>query len=227
MKLDLDRGRALSGALQRYASVRRRYRLAALVALPLSVCAATYTLLLAAQRDAQVELQVRVEAATRQRNEKLAYLANAHAFGDKLAALEGKLRQAHLALPDDPEVPQFLAQLGTMAHDVGLTIERFAPQPEVPRDFYAESSFGVQVRGSFHQIAMMLAQVGAMERIVTVRNLSLELRHDAAAKDGNGASKGVVDGAFEVTIYRLLRDDEVAAGKDAKDGKAGQEGTPG
>lgn len=222
MTVRTSRREALSILLGRYAAVRRRYRFAALVCLPVVVCGLFYTLLLSEQQAVQAELQVRVDEATRQRSEKLAYLANARAWTQKLAGLETQLREAHLALPDDPEVPQFLAQLGTMAHDVGLSIERFAPRPEAPREFYAESSFVVQVRGSYHQIAMLLAQINAMERIVTVGNLSLEQKLDDTNKaDAPYGARAAVNGAFEVKIYRLLRDDEmVKADKDGKQEEA-------
>lgn len=207
--------------LVRYATVRRRYRLAALVALPLLLCGVAYAVALSGQQEESAQLQASVDEGARQRDERLAYLGRGKAWSRRVQDLEGQLRLAHLALPDDPEVPQFLAQLGTMAHDVGLSIERFVPKPEVARDFYAELGFTVQVRGTFHQVAMLLAQVGAMERIVTLSNLSLTQRAAEPSKDRGtpeNGGKSEVDGSFEVTIYRLLRDDELAAAAGKKDG---------
>lgn len=207
--------------LVRYATIRRRYRLAALVALPLLLCGTAYAVALAGQQEERAQLQASVDEGARQRDERLAYLGRGKAWSQRVRDLEGQLRLAHLALPDDPEVPQFLAQLGTMAHDVGLSIERFVPKPEVVRDFYAELGFTVQVRGTFHQVAMLLAQVGAMERIVTVTNLSLTQKAAELSKDKDrteSVGKGEVDGSFEVTVYRLLRDDELATANGKKDG---------
>lgn len=199
--------------LGRYSQIRRRHRYPALAAVPLVLLVAAYVGVLAEQRNEQEGLQAAIAQAAQQRAEKQAYVAQAGAYGTRLHELEDKLRAAHVVLPNGAEMPQFLAQLGTIAHDVGLSIERFEPKPEVPRDFYAEIGLHLQVRGSFHQIVMFAAQVGAMERIVNMTNLSMVM----GKVEGTAP---MVDGSLDVKIFRLLTDEQVvqaaAAAKDKK-----------
>ena len=196
--------------LARYAQLRRRHRLPALAALPVVLALGAYVALFADQRAQREGLDAALNQAAAQRAEREAVVANAAGYGERLHALEQQLRAAHAVLPDEAEVPQFLAQLGTMAHDVGLQIERFEPKPEQTRDFYAELGFHVQVRGSFHQIVAFIAQIGNMERIVDVSNVNM-------AADKTEVQKAGVDGAFDLRIFRLMTDAQIEAAKAARE----------
>jgi type IV pilus assembly protein PilO len=108
-----------------------------------------------------------------QRAEKQAYVDNLVKYEARLNELQQDLNAARAQLPDDADVAQLLAQLGNRARQSGLAIDRFKPEGESLRDFVAEISFSMDVRGSYHEIATFIDSVGKLDRIINVTDISM------------------------------------------------------
>lgn len=206
---------SLNEIILRYSKVPRRTRLGAAAGIVSGLFVLYFFLIHADQQSVLNDALQALQTTEAQRAEKFAYAANISLYETRLKDLTTQLQSARAMLPDTPDVPQFLSQIGTIAKDVGLVIERFEPQAEMPLDFYAETRFGVQVRGSYHEVGLFLDRVSHMDRIVNVSNLTMDNPQVQNLRV-------VVTGSFLLRAFRSLSADEMAAAQEAakkKDGK--------
>jgi len=133
-------------------------------------------------------------------NEKENIAQNRATYEAKLTQLQQQLDEARAKLPDNADVPQLLAQLGSRARQTGLAIESFEPQDEVNKGFYAEIPFKVKATGSYHEVAMFVDAIGKLDRIINVMNLTMD-------KPKTESSKVIVSATFDVKTYRFTSED--------------------
>ena len=76
-------------------------------------------------------------------------------------------------VPTGNEVPALLEQVSTAARRVGLDISDVQPEPQLAGDQYDAYKYRLSVRGNYHQIGDLLANVGSLQRIVAPINLTL------------------------------------------------------
>jgi type IV pilus assembly protein PilO len=78
-----------------------------------------------------------------------------------------------LLVPTSNEVPALLDQVSTAARRVGLDIADVQPLPTLAGDQYEAYKYRLSVRGAYHQIALLLTNIGTLQRIVAPINLTL------------------------------------------------------
>jgi type IV pilus assembly protein PilO len=76
-------------------------------------------------------------------------------------------------VPTGNEVPALLEQVSTAARRVGLDIADVQPEPLLSGDQYDAYKYRLSMRGNYHQIATLLANIGSLQRIVAPINLTL------------------------------------------------------
>ena len=120
------------------------------------------------------------------------------AEADRLAQ---DLAVMRLLVPTGNEVPTLLDQVSTAARRVGLDIADVQPLPSLAGDQYEAYKYRLSVRGgSYHQIGVLLANIGSLQRIVAPINLQLT---DQAA-DPRAVKKlrsQNVEARFEIQTY--------------------------
>ena len=96
-------------------------------------------------------------------------------FKDELRKVELDLKDALKKLPRDKEIPNLLDQINSSVIDAGLTISSFQTAGQTLKEagFYYEVPVQIQVSGGYHNFAMFADVISKMERIVTLRNMSL------------------------------------------------------
>src|SRR5690242_18107011 len=103
-------------------------------------------------------------------------------------------------VPTGNEVPALLEQVSTAARRVGLDIADVQPLPLLQGDQYDAYKYRLSVRGDYHEIAVLLANIGSLQRIVAPINLTL-----APAQQSGGAKnttrKQPVEARFEIQTY--------------------------
>lgn len=189
--------------LAKYAKIPERIRYPVALGVLVALFVAHFFLIHAGQQEQLQALEATYQKQSAERTEKRSYADNLPKYEARHNELQQALTTARAMLPDNPDVPQFLAQLGNSARDVGLVIDRFEPKPEQFKDFYAEIGFGVQVHGSFHEVAMFIDQVGKIDRIVNVSDLSMTSPHTENQKI-------ILQGSFLVKTFRFLTAEQVA-----------------
>ena len=158
------------------------------------------------------ENQLKQEFSTKQ-----AKSVNLEALQQQLDEMQDMLRQLLRQLPSKTEMPELLIDISQTALSAGLQVDSFVPQPEVPKDFYAEKPIQLKMVGTYHQFGTFISGVASLPRVVilTMHDVSLTPQH--ASKNGTS-----VDGQLvlqgTVKTYRYLDEDEAAA--EAKKGPA-------
>lgn len=120
------------------------------------------------QRAEQEEQTLRVAFENKQRK-----AANYDAYKAQLAQIEQSFGTMLRQLPGETEIPSLIVDISQTGLAAGLEEKLFQPQPEVPKDFYAEKPILIQLSGGYHEIANFVSGVAALPRIVTLHNLRI------------------------------------------------------
>jgi len=102
-------------------------------------------------------------------------------------------------VPTGNEVPALLEQVSTAARRVGLDISDVQPQPQLAGDQYDAYKYRLIMRGSYHQIADLLTNIGSLQRIVAPINLTLTPTQQDPRKARPRTQP--VEARFEIQIY--------------------------
>jgi type IV pilus assembly protein PilO len=87
--------------------------------------------------------------------------------------LQDNLRVLRRLIPSGNEVPALLDQIVGAARRTGLDIESFAPGPQVQGELFDTYRYGMNMKGTYHEIAEMLTAIGSLPRIIAPVNLRL------------------------------------------------------
>ena len=120
-------------------------------------------------RNAQNEEQnLRLSFENKQRK-----AANYDAYRAQLRQMEQSFGTMLRQLPGETEIPSLIVDISQTGLAAGLQERLFQPQPEVPRDFYAEKPIRIVLSGGYHEIAKFVSGVAALPRIVTLHDISV------------------------------------------------------
>lgn len=142
--------------------------------------------------------------------DKQAKVVNLEALKDQLAQMKQMLEQMLRQLPSKTEMPALLVDISQTALKAGLQVDLFQPQPEVPKQFYAEKPIKIRMQGTYHQFGTFISGVASLPRVVILT------MHDVVLKpaDSKGAPGQLVMEGI-VKTYRYLDDDETSGTNDA------------
>src|SRR4051812_38584382 len=119
---------------------------------------------------------------------------------EEAARLTQDLSVMRLLVPTSNEVPTLLDQVSSAARRVGLDIVDVQPLPTLAGDQYEAYKYRVSVRGAYHQIALLLTNIGTLQRIVAPINLVLApLPADPKAPKGTKTQN--LEARFEIQTY--------------------------
>jgi type IV pilus assembly protein PilO len=91
----------------------------------------------------------------------------------ELADRQQRQRELNKILPATTEYPAFLSAIQSVANVAGVNLSAWTPQDEAPEQFYARVPMRVELTGRFHQIAKFFYNVGQLDRIINIENISL------------------------------------------------------
>lgn len=124
---------------------------------------------------------------------------------DEKTRKQGLAREQKKVLPDDAEMPAFLAAIQTTASAAGVSLTSYTPQDEEPQQYYAKVPMALTLSGRFHQVARFFYQVGQLDRVINVEDISIEVK-----KDTEQADEVIVSVKCLATAFRALRQGESA-----------------
>jgi len=113
----------------------------------------------------------------------------------------GDLEVMRRLVPTGNEVPALLEQVSTAARRVGLDIADVQPLPLLQGDQYDAYKYRLSVRGDYHEIAVLLANIGSLQRIVAPINLTLAPVVQPQTGAQSSARKQPVEARFEIQTY--------------------------
>ena len=120
-------------------------------------------------RNAQaVELKLRHEFTL-----KLAKAVNLEARVRQRAQMQYELAAFEKQLPGKEGMDTLISAINQSGVNRHLQFELFRPGPELVKSFYAEQPIALTVKGSFHDMAGLMADMAHSPRLVTLGNLNL------------------------------------------------------
>ncbi len=122
----------------------------------------------ALQRVQQEEVTLRDVFENKQRK-----AANFDAYKAQLAQIEQSFGTMLRQLPGETEIPSLIVDISQTGLAAGLQEKLFQPQPEIPKDFYAEKPITISLSGGYHEIANFVSGVAALPRIVTLHDINI------------------------------------------------------
>jgi len=120
------------------------------------------------QRAQQEGLELKIAFENKQRK-----AANYDAYKAQLSQIEQSFGTMLRQLPGETEIPSLIVDVSQAGLASGLQEKLFQPQPEIPRDFYAEKPIKIRLSGGYHEIANFVSGVAALPRIVTLHNINI------------------------------------------------------
>ena len=120
------------------------------------------------QRAQEDEQTLRVTFENKQRK-----AANYDAYKAQLAQIEQSFGTMLRQLPGETEIPSLIVDISQTGLASGLQEKLFQPEPEIPRDFYAEKPIRIRLSGGYHEIANFVSGVAALPRIVTLHDINI------------------------------------------------------
>ena len=121
----------------------------------------------------------------------------------QLAEMEEILRSLLRQLPSKTEMPDLLQSVSQTAIGTGIQIDRFRPETEIVKDFYAEKPISLRMQGGYHQFGNFVSGVASLARVVILTMHDISLRPVE-----EGSSQLVLEGT--VKTYRYLDEEEEA-----------------
>ena len=99
--------------------------------------------------------------------------ANYQAYEDQLEEIKESFGTMLRQLPGETEIPSLIVDISQTGLAAGLQEKLFVPQPEIPRDFYAEKPIKSRLTGSYHEIGNFVSGIAALPRIVTLHDINI------------------------------------------------------
>jgi type IV pilus assembly protein PilO len=99
--------------------------------------------------------------------------ANYDAYKEQLAQIEQSFGTMLRQLPGETEIPSLIVDISQTGLAAGLQEKLFQPQPEIPRDFYAEKPIKIRLSGGYHEMAKFVSGIAALPRIVTLHDINI------------------------------------------------------
>jgi type IV pilus assembly protein PilO len=149
------------------------------------------------QQDVLVAKQREETTLTETYRSKAALVASLPAWEKQMEQVKKMLAEMEYALPDSQAMASLLTDITNAVLSQGLTITLFQPRDEVPYGVYAMVPIDIQVMGAFHQVAEFVSTISAMNRIVTVRNLSM-------TRTGGDDAEGQLTASASLVTYRYV-----------------------
>lgn len=150
---------------------------------------------------------------------KQARAANLEAYKAQLEEMRRSFGAMLRQLPGEAEIDDLLIDISQAGLASGLEQDAFVPQPEVPREFYAEVPIRIRLSGDFHQFGEFASAVAALPRIVTLHNIAIA---PVASQGGGRNNQEGPSGALTMEViaktYRYLEEGEEAGAAQATQG---------
>lgn len=179
-------------------------RIAASVLLALVILGAGLWFLVQPLREARALAEAQETDLRSEFERKQKKVAALDAYKDQLKEMERSFGAMLRQLPSRTEVANLLADISQTRVASSLEEELFQPQPETPKDFYAEIPNRIVVTGGYHNMGAFVSAVAALPRIVTIDEVELK-------PAGGSAPRGALRMTALAKTYRYLEEGEIAA----------------
>ncbi len=108
-------------------------------------------------------------------------------FREEVRKLELELDRLLRILPSRRNTPELLRRVRSLAEQGDFDLLRFTPGGFIDREFYSEWPISINLRGTYHNLALFFDRVGRFNRIINIEGLRIDAnrrgdpRHTLAA----------------------------------------------
>jgi Tfp pilus assembly protein PilO len=95
-------------------------------------------------------------------------------FKEALAQSEEQLAIRQRILPTEKETPKILRSIQQMAKASDLRIDKFVPQPLIPRAYYSDWPIQLEVQGNYNGLGLFFEKISRAYRIINVGTISIK-----------------------------------------------------
>lgn len=131
----------------------------------------------------------------------------------RLAQLREHFAAQSRVLPPQTEMSSFLESLNNHAELAGLEIALVQPLDEEGVGFYAKIPVELELRGRYHELAKFFYNVGRLERIINIENISFTEESDRGSGSEGDESEVLINAHVLATTFRALGENEESSGE--------------
>jgi type IV pilus assembly protein PilO len=103
-------------------------------------------------------------------------------------------------LPEVKQIPSILVQLHTASSLTGTKITKVEPLPISSRDFYNESSFRIQLEGTYHDFGTFISYVANFPFIANISDMDIEAVNVTISRSNDTESEQEIVGKKQNTM---------------------------
>ena len=190
----------IDAQIERLSKVPKTIRLAVVTGLLIAISLAYWQLFFQPIQTERNALVAKAQELQRNLNNARAVASNIPAVESEIEGMERDLELALKQLPNRKQFEDLLQDISTAGKKVGVAIKSIDRDKEVPRDFYAEVPFQLEIEGSYHDLARFFEMVASLPRIVNIGSLDIQV-----SKESQAETRLKVAG--KARTYRFLTDE--------------------
>jgi type IV pilus assembly protein PilO len=161
--------------LEQLGKIPKSIRLGVVAAILAGICVGYWFVSYQPAQEQRTALVARSQELQRKLNNARSIANNVAAFEAEVAGLERDLDLALKQLPNRKQFEDLLQDISTAGKKVGVTIKSIDRDKEIPRDFYAEVPFEIELEGTYHDLARFFEMVANLPRIVNMGSLTIKV----------------------------------------------------
>ena len=115
-------------------------------------------------------------------------------FREEVRKLELELDRLLRILPARRNTPELLRRVRTLAEQGDFSLLRFTPGRFNDKDFYSEWSISINLRGTYHNLALFFDEIGRFSRIINIEGLRLDANR-------RGTSRHTISSTFSAKTF--------------------------
>jgi len=142
------------------------------------------------KNDKLTELQQEISAGR-------AAKANIGRFTEDVERLELELEKLLRVLPSRRKTDDLLQRFRALTEQGDFVLMRFTPGAPQPKDFYSAWPIRIQLRGTYHNLALFFDRVSRFSRIVNIDSMKI----DAMRGRGGSGSAHTINSTFTAVTF--------------------------
>ena len=128
-------------------------------------------------------------------------------FREEVRKLELELDRLLRILPARRNTPELLRRVRSLAEQGDFALLRFTPGRFNDKDFYSEWPISINLRGTYHNLALFFDEIGRFSRIINVEGLRIDANRRGQGRHTIGATFSA-----KTFVYQEPEVDETGAG---------------
>ena len=92
----------------------------------------------------------------------------------EMEKVDAEFKEALKLLPNEKDIPGLLKKVTELGNESMLDFRVFQLRKERPMEFYIEIPVAIEIRGTYHNVAVFFDKVGHMERIMNIHNVNMK-----------------------------------------------------